>query len=207
MRNNQIVDKEKFAEYMKVFLEQNSKINLISKNDEKFLWEKHICDSLAISKFFEKYCVDKNLNLLDIGTGGGFPSVPVAIQYPEVKVTGLDSIKKKIVAIINIANILELKNFNTICDRAENLQIEYKNHFNVITSRAVAPLKVILGYGLPLLEKGGYFVAYKSIKTDEEISEAKLILKKFNANVVEIIPYELPLEDILTRNLIIIRKN
>ena len=194
-------NKEFFNEYTKVFLNQNSKLNLISKNDEKFLWEKHIFDSLAIEKFFEKY-KPSGSKLLDIGTGGGFPSVPTALAYPEIEVFALDSIRKKVNAIENIKAVLNIKNLHTICDRAENI----KDKFDIITSRAVAPLKIITGYAMPLLNKNGYFIAYKSIRTEEEVKEAKNILKQYNAKVTDIIKYDLPLEENHTRNLIIIKK-
>lgn len=194
-------EKEFFNEYIKTFLNQNSKINLISKNDEKYLWEKHIFDSLSIEKFFEKYPC-KAQNLLDIGTGGGFPSVPIALAYPNIEVYGLDSIRKKINAIENMKSELNIKNLYTICDRAENI----KNKFDIITSRAVAPLKIITGYAMPLLNPNGYFIAYKSIRTEEEIKEAQPILKRFNSKVIDIIKYDLPLEENHTRNLIVIKK-
>ncbi len=195
-------EKEFFNEYIKTFLNQNTKLNLISKNDEKFLWEKHIFDSLSIEKFFEKYPFNPK-TLLDIGTGGGFPSVPIALAYPNIEVYGLDSIRKKINAIENIKTELNITNLHTICDRAENI----KDKFDIITSRAVAPLKVITGYAMPLLNKNGYFIAYKSIRTEEEIKEAQSILKKFNSKVIDIIKYDLPLEENHTRNLIIIKRN
>ena len=90
-------NKEFYNDYMKIFLEENSKVNLISKNDEKYLWEKHIFDSLALEKFFDKY--EKPKTMLDIGTGGGFPALPVSLTYPEIKVTAIDSIAKKIRAV------------------------------------------------------------------------------------------------------------
>lgn len=195
-------NKEFFTDYIKAFLNQNSKLNLISKNDEKFLWEKHIFDSLSIEKFFEKY-KPSGSKLLDIGTGGGFPSVPTALAYPDIEVFALDSIRKKINAIENIKAVLNIQNLHTICDRAENI----KDKFDIITSRAVAPLKIIIGYAMPLLNKNGYFIAYKSIRTEEEIKDAKNILKKYNAEVTDIIKYDLPLEENHTRNLIIIKKN
>ena len=195
-------EKEFFNEYIKTFLNQNTKLNLISKNDEKFLWEKHIFDSLSIEKFFEKYPFNPK-TLLDIGTGGGFPSVPIALAYPNIEVYGLDSIRKKINAIENIKTELNITNLHTICDRAENI----KDKFDIITSRAVAPLKVITGYAMPLLNKNGYFIAYKSIRTEEEIKEAQSILKKFNSKVIDIIKYDLHLEENHTRNLIIIKRN
>ena len=195
-------EKEFFFFFIKTFLNQNTKLNLISKNDEKFLWEKHIFDSLSIEKFFEKYPFNPK-TLLDIGTGGGFPSVPIALAYPNIEVYGLDSIRKKINAIENIKTELNITNLHTICDRAENI----KDKFDIITSRAVAPLKVITGYAMPLLNKNGYFIAYKSIRTEEEIKEAQSILKKFNSKVIDIIKYDLPLEENHTRNLIIIKRN
>lgn len=193
-------NKEFFTEYMRAFLAQNAMLNLISKNDEKFLWEKHVFDSLAIGKFFEKF--PKGKSLLDIGTGGGFPSVPVALAYPEIEVFALDSIRKKINAIENLKSELDIKNLHTICDRAENL----REKFDIITSRAVAPLKVITSYAAPLLNDGGYFVAYKSRRAEEEIREAKAVLKKFQLEVADIIEYELPLTENHNRNLIVIKK-
>ena len=189
-----------FTEYKRVFLEENSKRNLISKNDEKFLFEKHIYDSLGIKLFFEKYNIH-SAKILDIGCGGGFPCVPLAIEYPEFKITGIDSIKKKIDAINEIKNQLELDNLSTICDRVENIKGQ---KFDVITSRAVADLSKIAEYALPLLKHNGYFVAYKSRKTQEEIGNATKILKRYNAEVKVILTYTLPMEEVYVRNLVVI---
>lgn len=201
-------NKEFYKDYIQAFLNQNSKLNLISKNDEKFLWEKHIFDSLSIEKFFDKY--PKGKTLLDIGTGGGFPALPVAITYPEIEVYPLDSIRKKINAVNEIAQELKLSNVHPICDRAENLlchpELVSGSKFDIITSRAVAPLKTIVNYALPLLKKDGYFIAYKSLKTQDEISDAKQTLNKYNAKVIDVIEYDLPLEENHTRNLIVIKK-
>ena len=188
---------------MEAFLRQNAVVNLISKNDEKFLWEKHVVDSLSIEKFFEKYypLLEEGIKLLDIGTGGGFPAVPIALTYPGLNVTALDSIRKKINAIENIKQELNIKNLTTVCDRAENI----KEKFDIITSRAVASLDKICSYALPLLKKDGYFVAYKSRKTPEELDSAEKVLKKYNSKVIDIIEYQLPLEENYTRNLIIIK--
>lgn len=195
-------NKTKYQEYMKIFLEENSKVNLISKNDEKYLWEKHVFDSLAIENFFEKFDTSKIKTILDIGTGGGFPSIPIAITYPHLKVTALDSIAKKIRAVQTIKDKLNIENLEPICTRVENLDAK----FDIITSRAVSSLKNICEYALPKLKKGGYFVAYKSRKTPQEIEEANSILKKYNSKIVDIIEYSLPLEENHERNLIVILK-
>lgn len=192
-----------FNEYKQYFLEENAKHNLISKNDEKYLFEKHIYDSLGIKLFFEKYSII-NANILDIGCGGGFPCLPIAIEYPNLNILGVDSIHKKINSVQIISKKLELKNLELICDRAENLKNE---EFDIVVSRAVANMTKICNYALPLLKKGGYFIAYKSKKALDELKEAKTILKQYNADVIDIIEYQLPLEEIYQRNLICIQKN
>ncbi len=195
--------KSDFTKYKQLFLEENSKHNLISKNDEKFLYEKHIYDSLAIKLFFEKYGKKDNSTLLDIGTGGGFPSIPIAIEFGDIKVTGLDSIRKKINSINVIKNKLKLENLDTICARAETLK---DKKYDIITSRAVAKLAEISKYAIPLLKNDGYFLAYKSKKAKEEIEEAKFKIKQCRAEIIDIIEYTLPTEEVYERNLIVIKK-
>lgn len=196
-------NKQNYEQYMTRFLEENAKINLISKNEEKFLWEKHVYDSLSLELFFDKTGVKPDAKtLLDIGTGGGFPAVPVAIKYPTLKITALDSIRKKLTAIENISRDMGISNLETLCERAENLTEKY----DFITSRAVATLDKISTYALPLLRKGGYFIAYKSKKVQEEIDDAKSTIKRLGGEIVDIIEYRLPLEEVYERNLVIIKK-
>lgn len=191
---------KKFSE---VFLEKNKVINLISKNDEKVFFEKHIFDSLSIEKFFEKYNVKyAGMNMLDIGTGGGFPSVPIAICYPEINVVGLDSIAKKIRAIEDFKNDLKLDNLTLINDRAENLKTKY----DIVVSRAVSRLDKVVEYAMPLLKDGGYFVCYKSKQVFDEIREAKEAIFKKKAELLEVIEYKLPLEENFERFLVVIKK-
>lgn len=198
------MDKNLFENYIKIFLEENQKLNLISKNDEKLLWEKHICDSLAIEKFFEQYKISPIAKtLLDFGTGGGFPSVPITIRYPDLKVTALDSIRKKINAIEEIKSKLQLTNLTTICDRVENISEKY----DIITSRAVASMDKLIPYAIPRLKPEGFFIAYKSVKAKEELDNAKKAMEKYKAKLIDIIEYDLPLEENHTRNLVIIKKS
>ena len=198
-------NKEFFNDYMKAFLKQNSKLNLISKNDEKLLWEKHVFDSLAIEKFFDKYKFslnEKEITLLDFGTGGGFPAVPISLAYPNITVTAMDSIRKKINAISAIKEELNIRNLTPLCGRVETLE----KKFDIITSRAVANLGKIIEYAIPRLKNNGYFIAYKSVKASEEIEAAQPSLKKYKAKVLDVIQYDLPLEENHTRNLIVIAK-
>ena len=190
---------ELFNKYSDLFLKKNIYINLISKNDEKFLFEKHIFDSLAINKFMHP---KHDEQLLDIGTGGGFPSIPIAIYYDSLNIYPIDSIKKKINVIEEIKNELKLKNLFPICDRAENINTKY----DYVTARAVASLDIILKYAIPKLKKNGYFIAYKSQKVCEEIKNAEKIIKKLNIKLIDVIEYNLPLEDVHQRNLIIFQK-
>ena len=191
-----------FTQYKDAFLEENSKHNLISKNDEKLLWEKHIYDSLSIKLFFEKYDI-KKAEILDIGCGGGFPCLPMAIEFSDMKITGIDSIRKKIASVENIAQKLDLKNIELVADRVENIKIK---KFDIIVSRAVADMSKISAYALPLLKKGGFFVAYKSKKALEELENAKSTIKNLGGELVDIIEYTLPLEEIYERNLVCIKK-
>ena len=191
-----------FNEYKHAFLEENSKHNLISKNDEKFLYEKHIYDSLAIKLFLNKYNIT-NATVLDIGCGGGFPCLPLAIECSDLKIVGIDSIRKKIGSVQTISDKLKLKNLELICDRVENLK---NKNFDLVISRAVADMAKISEYALPLVKKGGYFIAYKSKKALEELELAKSVLKRFNAEVIEIIEYTLPLAEIYERNLVCVKK-
>lgn len=194
---------EIFSKYKTEFLKYNAHTNLISKNDEKVLFEKHIFDSLAINLFEE---TNKCKTLLDIGTGGGFPSVPIAIAFPNIKVIGVDSIAKKIRFINEIAQTLNLQNLCGLASRTEELPPKMKENFDIVTSRAVAPLNVILEYATPYLKVGGYFIAYKSKIVNEEIEQAKNALNVLNCKIEKIIDYKLPLEDSFERNLVIIKK-
>ncbi len=191
-------NKKIFEKYIEIFLEENHKVNLISKNDEKYLWEKHICDSLALEKVFKKYKQPETL--LDIGTGGGFPSVPLAISNPEIKIYAVDSISKKIRAVQVFKDKLKLNNLFPICSRVENLNEKY----DIVTSRAVASLDKICEYALPKLKPNGYFAVFKSKKASEEIKNAQNILKKYNAKIIDIVNYKLPLKEEIERNIIVI---
>lgn len=190
---------EIFEKYARIFLEKNSRINLISKNDEKLLFEKHIFDSLAINLFLKP---QKGQNILDIGTGGGFPSVPIALFYDDLDVFALDSIRKKVNVIEEIKDELKITNLHPICDRAENVS----QKFNYVTTRAVSSLDTVLKYAIPLLKQGGYFIAYKSKKATDELKEAEKTIKKLNIKLLKIVEYNLPLEENHERNLLIFKK-
>ena len=187
---------ELLSRYESLFKERNSQLNLISKNDEKYLFEKHIFDSLAFN-LIEK----SEGTLLDIGTGGGFPSVILAMIYPNLKIDAIDSIKKKINAVEHFKTALNLSNLNPICDRVENINTKY----DFVVSRAVTSLDKLLELSIPKVKKGGYLIAYKSKKYLEELQQAQSVIKKYSLSTPQIISYKLPLEEVYERYLVIFK--
>ena len=194
-----------FDEYIKYFCDYNQKVNLVSKNEIPHLFEKHIYDSLALNLFFEKYEQKTAIKILDIGTGGGFPSVPLAICFPQAKITAVDSINKKIKFISELKKEFNLNNLTPICSRVEELKKVYSKA-DVVTTRAMAELRIILEYGVPFVKTGGYFVAYKSIKADEELENAQNAIKVLNIKFLDKIQYSLPLEESRTGYLLVFKK-
>lgn len=190
----------KTEKFIKLFEEYNAHTNLMSKNDVQKLREKHIPDSLAIEVFFEKYGLPKNI--ADIGTGGGFPSIPIALSFSDIEVFAIDSIAKKIKFVEMVKKELSLENLHPICTRIEDF--EKKGAFEVVTTRALADLRVIAEYSAPFVKKGGYFVAYKSKGADEELSQAERALKILGLEFVEKMEYSL--EEETERCLMVFRK-
>ena len=197
---------EKFETFSQLFKIYNSHTNLVSKNDEKNLFEKHIYDSLCFNLFLEKYPQKENVKILDIGTGGGFPSIPLSLVFKDFEIYPLDSIAKKIGFIELVQKELRLENLIPICKRVEELPKEMRESFDIITSRAVAPLNILLEYAIPYLKTNGFFVAFKSKSADDEIENAKNALSLLKAKVETRIPYKLPLSEEHFRELIIIKK-
>ncbi len=192
--------------YIKLFLEYNEKVNLISKNDTKFLFEKHIYDSLSLNLFLQKYKLNGNYKVLDIGTGGGFPSLPLSIFFDNLKITAIDSIAKKINFIKTASSELDIKNVFPLCKRVEELDNSDKNSYDIVVSRAMSELKFLLEYAIPFLKVGGYFIAYKSLKAEEELKNAQNALLKLNSVLIDTIEYSLPTDEQNKRVLLIIQK-
>ncbi|MBE7705265.1 MAG: 16S rRNA (guanine(527)-N(7))-methyltransferase RsmG [Cyanobacteria bacterium SIG29] len=195
--------KELFDKYISLFLNYNENVNLISNNDSKVLFEKHIFDSLAMNLFL----TNKKIKVLDIGTGGGFPSIPLALVFDEMQISAVDSINKKINFINHAKSELNINNIKPICSRVEDLPENLKNSFDIVTTRAMADLREILEYAIPYTKVGGYFIAYKSLKANEELDNAKNALKSLNAVLIDKIEYNLPIEENNSRVLLIFKKN
>ena len=198
-------EKEKeLKEFVNYFIQYNQNVNLMSRNDADVIFEKHIYDSLALNLFIKKYSIDENIKLLDIGTGGGFPSVPLAFLYRAMEINAVDSVNKKINFIKTVKEKFNLKNLNPITSRVEDLP--EKSTYDVVVSRAMAQFRIILEYAIPYLKTGGFFIAYKSIKADEEIKNAQRALSVLNAKIIDKIEYSLPLKEDNKRILILVKK-
>ena len=181
--------------WQNAFVAYNSHTNLMSKGDIELLFEKHVYDSLAINLWDE---FKNSKEILDVGCGGGFPSVILAIFFPEKKIIANDSRIKKINFIKEIKETLSLDNLSVLYSRIE----EAKNQsVDLIVSRAVGKTLDIYELSKKHLKKGGKFLIYKSKSADDEIKDFK---KKYKNAEFKIIPYKLPLKENYERNLLIL---
>ena len=193
---------EQFKIYYDFLVEFNSHTNLIAKADEQTILTKHFLDSMAFNKIPS---ASGTFKLLDIGSGGGFPALPVSILYPESKVVAVDSVGKKTNFLTQAAEKIGVQHrFEVLNTRAEDLPADYRANFDFVTARAVASLNILAEYCLPFVKVGGFFVAYKAKTAQDEIKEAKNALKVLGGSVAEVIEYNLG--DDIERNLIIIEK-
>lgn len=192
-----------FQTYYQMLVEWNEKINLTSITEEHEVYLKHFYDSIAPSFYTD---LTKELTICDIGAGAGFPSIPLKIIYPNLKVTIVDSLNKRIKFLNQLAEALELENVNFVHDRAETFgKGVYRESYDIVTARAVARLSVLSELCLPLVKKGGQFIALKSSKGEEELEEARFGLGILGGKVRETISYELP-EEAGERQMILIDK-
>ncbi|MDN5907572.1 MAG: 16S rRNA (guanine(527)-N(7))-methyltransferase RsmG [Staphylococcus equorum] len=192
-----------FQTYYQMLVEWNEKINLTSITEEHEVYLKHFYDSIAPSFYTD---LTKELTICDIGAGAGFPSIPLKIIYPNLKVTIVDSLNKRIKFLNQLAEALDLENVNFVHDRAETFgKGVYRESYDIVTARAVARLSVLSELCLPLVKKGGQFIALKSSKGEEELEEARFGLGILGGKVRETISYELP-EEAGERQMMIIDK-
>lgn len=191
-----------FYRYMELLLEWNEKINLTAITDPHEIILKHFIDSLTISKYIEKY-----KKIIDVGTGAGFPGIPIKILRDDIKVTLLDSLNKRINFLNNVIQEIKLNNINTIHSRVEEFgrNKKYRESFDVVTSRAVANLSTLSEYMIPLVKEGGECICMKSTGIEEEIEQSKKAIKVLGGKIEKIEEFELPKSDI-KRSIILIKK-
>lgn len=182
---------KQFQDYFLFLISENQKYNLtaITKQEEVFI--KHFEDSLFVSKFYD---FTKPLNLLDVGSGAGFPAIPLAILYPSLKVTIVEPTTKKIRFLELLIEKLAIKNVLLINKRAEDLDVKYRNYFDVSMARALAPMAMLLELIIPYTKTKGYFFAMKSLNYEAELSQAENALTKLKCGIKEIHAYQLSLD-------------
>ena len=193
---------EQFEKYMKLLLEWNEKINLTAITEEDDIILKHFVDSLTISKYIED-----GKTLVDVGTGAGFPGVPVKIARENVKVTLVDSLNKRLLFLQDVIEKLQLKEIETLHFRAEEFgqNKKYRESFDIATSRAVANLSTLVEYLLPLVKVGGICICMKGSEVQEELEESKKAIQILGGEILKVEEFTLPESDI-KRNIVIIKK-
>ncbi len=193
------------VEYMDMILEKNQYINLTAVRDRDEALQKHIADSLSCD-FMEEY--EAAENVIDIGTGAGFPGVPLAIVSPDKKFTLVDSLNKRLRIIDELTGELGIKNVTTVHGRAEDVgkSKEHREKYDICVSRAVASLDVLCEWCLPLVKKGGYFVAYKGENVSRETEDAANAIKLLGGKIAEIRKVQTEEESISGHVLVMIKK-
>ena len=200
--NLEKVQIEQFYNYMNLLLEWNEKINLTAITEPKEVIIKHFVDSLTIAKY-----IPQGATLVDMGTGAGFPGIPLKIYRKDIKITLVDSLNKRIKFLDEVIEQLDLKGIETIHARAEEFgkNSKYRESFDVATSRAVANLSTLSEYLIPLVKVNGKCICMKGPDIEEEIQNGKRAIKILGGNISKVDTFELPNTDI-KRTILIVDK-
>lgn len=193
---------EQFFAYMKLLIEWNEKMNLTAIIEPEEIILKHFIDSITILKE-----IKNDSKLVDVGTGAGFPGIPLSIMNPTLKITLVDSLNKRLIFLQEVVNQLKLQNIEIVHARAEEFgqNKKYRESFDISTSRAVANLSTLSEYLIPLVKVGGKVISMKASEAQEEISEAKKAIEVLGGRIDKIDEFNLPQSDI-GRTVIIIKK-
>jgi len=195
---------EQFMKYKDLIKEWNEKVNLTAIKEDEEIVKKHFIDSIKVFKFKE---LKNAKNIIDIGTGGGFPGIPMKIIKPEINIVLLDSLNKRINFLNIVIQELQLERIKAIHGRAEDFgkDINYREQFDLCVSRAVAKLSSLSEYCLPYVKVGGYFISYKSGKVQEELDMSVNAFQILGAELKEVSEFMLPNTDI-ERTLVVLQK-
>lgn len=195
---------EQFLEYYELLLEWNQKMNLTAITEYDDVMKKHFVDSLSLIKAYD---VSRKVSVIDVGTGAGFPGLALKIAYPDLRVTLLDSLNKRIRFLDGVIERLGLSGVETIHGRAEDFAKpdKLREQFDLCVSRAVANLSSLSEYCLPFVKQGGLFISYKSEKISEEITAAARAVSLLGGALKTQVEFTLPDSDIY-RNLVVIEK-
>lgn len=200
--------KRQFVTYYEYLIEKNKVMNLTAITEYEEVIVKHFLDSLSIVKAgcFEQNALNGK-SVIDIGTGAGFPGIPLKIAFPQLKITLLDSLNKRVNFLNEVIDMLGLSKVEAVHGRAEDYakQKEYRECFDFCVSRAVANLSTLSEYCIPFVKEGGCFISYKSGKIDEELSQAGNAVKVLGGKVLDVVKFPLMGTD-MDRSFVIIKK-
>lgn len=193
-----------FLRYYELLVEWNEKINLTAITEYQDVMKKHFIDSISLVKAFD---VSQNASVIDVGTGAGFPGLALKIAFPNLQMTLLDSLNKRVSFLDVVIKELGLIEIETVHGRAEDLAKEkkFRESFDLCVSRAVANLSTLSEYCLPFVKVGGQFISYKSEKIAEELKQADKAIGILGGRVERQVEFHLPESDIY-RNLFVIKK-
>lgn len=199
-----ILQEQKLNRFYELLIEKNKVMNLTTITEYNEVVLKHFIDSLMIHDKLDMFHVK---HIMDVGTGGGFPGIPLKIMYPEINITLLDSLNKRINFLKEVQKELELEYIECIHGRAEEIahQPGYREQYDLVVSRAVANLSSLCEFCIPFVKVGGVFVSYKSGDIDEELRNAANAIHTLKAKIGKVVKYQLPGTDI-RRSMIIIEK-
>ena len=195
---------QQFLKYYEMLVEWNDVMNLTAITEYDEVMKKHFVDSISLCKAYD---VTQNKTVIDVGTGAGFPGLALKIAFPDLQVTLLDSLNKRINFLNEVCNLCNLSNVITIHGRAEEIsrKEEYREKFDYVVSRAVANLTVLSEYCLPYVKEDGYFLPYKSGDIKEEAANSKKAVKILGGSIEDIISFEIPDTD-MARTILKIHK-
>ncbi len=195
----------KFERFYQLLIEENEKYNLTAITEKQDVYIKHFIDSILIEKLSFNY---EDKRMIDIGTGAGFPALPLKIMNESLKITGLDALNKRVSFIEMVCKELGFNDVECIHGRAEDFgqMSKYRENYDFAVSRAVAELRLLLELVMPFVKVGGHFLAYKSLKTKTELDDAQNALKLMKSELLDIVEFELP-NNYGTREIMIIQKN
>lgn len=193
-----------FETYYNLLVEWNEKMNLTAITEKEEVYLKHFYDSVTAGFYFD---FNQNITVCDVGAGAGFPAIPLKIAFPEIKLTVVDSLNKRIGFLQHVVDELGLKEVSLYHDRAETFahRPEFRQTFDLVTARAVARLSVLSELCLPLVKIGGHFLGMKGANLPEEVRDGEKAVKLLGGKVKDIHSFVLPIEE-SERNIIVIDK-
>lgn len=196
---------EQYELYFHILVEWNEKMNLTAITAKEEVYLKHFYDSISAAFYFD--LEDKALNICDVGAGAGFPSIPLKIAFPDLKITIVDSLNKRISFLEHLSNELGLQNTRFIHDRAETFgkNPQYRESYDLVIARAVARLSVLSELCLPLAKVGGTFIAMKGGQAEEEIKSGQKAVSVLGGKLEAVHSFTLPVEE-SERNILVINK-